>query len=200
MKASKKVQINEFWSWFIINKDEFIPKKISNEFISKLDAKILSLGNFSWEIREGFEKKYMLIISPGGDLELLQFTKEIVSCAPDIAEWEFFYYKPEKKWDFKLTLFEEENVKKIIDVIDWEYVLYKFSDGTFDIIFKAINLNNSTEDEKMIVADIVLESILGEELSLQFIKHIEFVKDFNSVDIQKKSSIKFLKDHFHELI
>ncbi|TCN50005.1 hypothetical protein D0809_24075 [Flavobacterium circumlabens] len=193
-------EINEFWNWFIINKNELVPKKITESFISQLDSKILSMGKFSWEIREGLIKNYMLIISPGGDVELLPATQKIIEFSPKIEDWEFYHYKPAKKWNFQLTLYEEDNVRKILDVKDWEYVLYKFSDGTFDIIFKAINLNESSEDEKLLVGDIVLESFLGEELSLKFIKNIEFVKDFDGADEQKKGSITFLKNHFDELL
>lgn len=194
------IEIKEFWNWFALNKDQFIPSKITNEFISQLDNKILSMGDFSWEIREGISKNYMLIISPGGDINLLSRTKEIISFSPDLEDWEFFHYKPEKKWDFKLSLYEEDKVQKIVDVSDWEYVLYKFPDGSFDIIFRAENLINSSDDEKIVIAEIVLESILGEELSLEYIKNIEVLLEFDDVDMQKKSSIKFLKDHFTELI
>ncbi|WP_163410242.1 hypothetical protein [Flavobacterium ajazii] len=192
--------INEFWSWFTTHKTDLAPENISDNLISKLDHKILSLGDFSWEIREGDTEENMLIISPGGDVDLLPETNKVIKLAPKIENWEFCYYKPSKNWDFQLTLYEESNVKKILDVKDWEYVLYKFKDGTFDIIFKTRNLNSSTKEEQMLIADIVLESVIGEENSLRFIKKIEFVDEFNIVDKQKSNSIEVLKQHFDELV
>lgn len=193
-------RINEFWTWFIKHKTYLTPENISDNLISKLDDKILSLGDFSWEIHKGDTEENMLIISPGGDVDLIPETNKVIRLAPKIENWEFRYYKPSKNWDFQLTLYEEDNVKKILDVKDWEYVLYKFRDGTFDIIFKTRNLNSVTKDEQLLIADIVLESIIGEENSLRLIKKIEFVDEFNDVDKQKSNSIKVLKQHFDELI
>lgn len=193
-------KIDEFWSWFLANKLDLIPEKISDNLIAKLDSKISLMGDFSWEIREGLIEENMLIISPGGDVDLLPCTKRIIELAPKIEDWEFCHYKPSKKWDYQLTLYEESNVKKILDVKDWEYVLYKFHDETFDIILKANNLKSSSEKEKTLIGDIILESIIGEEQSLKFIKNIEFVDEFDNSDIQNKNSIKFLKEHFEELL
>lgn len=193
-------RINEFWTWFIKYKTYLAPENISDNLISKLDDKILSLGDFNWEIHKGDTEENMLIISPGGDVDLIPETNKVIRLAPKIENWEFRYYKPSKNWDFQLTLYEEDNVKKILDVKDWEYVLYKFRDGTFDIIFKTRNLNSVTKDEQLLIADIVLESIIGEENSLRLIKKIEFVDEFKDVDKQKSNSIKVLKQHFDELI
>lgn len=193
-------KVNGFWNWFIDNKFDLVPERISDNLISKLDDKILSLGDFSWEIREGFIKENMLIISPGGNIDLLPITKRIIELAPIIEDWEFSHYKPSKEWDYQLILYEESNVKKILNVKDWEYVLYKFKDGTFDIIFKTKNLNSSLQEEKVLVGDIVLESIIGEESSLKFIKNMEFVQEFNDTDKQKSNPLIFLKKHFEELI
>lgn len=193
-------RINEFWTWFIKHKTYLTPENISDNLISKLDDKILSLGDFSWEIHKGDTEENMLIISPGGDVDLIPETNKVIRLAPKIENWEFRYYKPSKNWDFQLTLYEEDNVKKILDVKDWEYVLYKFRDGTFDIIFKTRNLSSVTKDEQLLIADIVLESIIGEKNSLRLIKKIEFVDEFNDVDKQKSNSIKVLKQHFDELI
>ena len=195
-----KRKIDEFWNWFIANKLDLVPEKISDNLIAKLDSKILSMGDLSWEIREGVIEENMLIISPGGDVDLLPITKKIIELAPKIEHWEFCHYKPSKKWDYQVTLYEESSVKKILDVKDWEYVLYKFPDETFDILLKAKNLESSSEKEKVLVGDIVLESIIGEEQSLKFIKKIEFVDEFDDSDDQNKNSIEFLKKHFEELL
>lgn len=200
MENINRKNVEKFWIWFEENKGFLMPDKITKLLINKLNEKILELGNFNWEIREGIYKDNMLIISPGGDINLLNLTKEIIQSAPEITGWEFYHYKPSKQWDFKLSLYELFNLKKTLDVKDWEYVLYSFSDGTFDIVLKASNLTSMSENEKNIIIDIVLESILGEEESLNLIKKIDIVNEFGDSEGERKSSIKHLKNHIEQLI
>jgi hypothetical protein len=192
-------KIINFWKWFENNQDNLVPEKINNTGITNLNNKILELGDFAWEIREGLNKDNMLIISPGGDVGLLNATQNIISFGPELPNWEYYHYKPAKNWDFKLSILEKSNIKKILDVSEWYYVLYRFSDNTYDIIIKASNLNNTLDEEKLIIADIVLESIFGEELSLKLFKNIEFVNEFNEEDISKVSSIQNLQKHLETL-
>lgn len=200
MEVSDK-KITEFWNWFANNESELTSDVLSNQRIEELNNKILDMGDFNWEVREGSQKRNMLIISPGGDLDLLPYTEKIIKLAPELPFWEFYHYKPRKEWDYKLALHtDNQGVKKMLSVEDWQYVLYKFSDKTFDIIFKADNLRGMSEDEKYIISDIVLESILGEEKSLKYIKQIEFVEQFGTKEIGKESSLKNLGNHFEQLI
>jgi len=199
MEDINQKAVNNFWTWFKKNKDYLMSDKITKLLIKKLDEEIIRLGNFNWEIREGINEDNMLIISPGGDINLLSITKEIILSAPKIEGWEFYHYKPCKNWDYKLSLHEFFNLKKTLDVKDWEYVLYSFSDGTFDIVLKANNLNSMSENEKYIIIDIVLESILGEEISLKLIKKIDIVDKFEDTEYDRKSSIEYLKNHIEQL-
>ena len=195
----KTKKIIKFWNWFKKNQSALEPESIDDIFINKLDKEILSLGNFSWEIREGNIKPNMLIISPGGDFDLLKETKKVLKLAPSNDNWEFYHYKPSKKWDYKFHFNESSGIKRIVNAEEWEYVLLRFKDGTYDIILKADSLNMIPEDERIIAADIVLESILGEKLSLELIKDIELTNSFTNNYASKKSSIKNLKDHIFKL-
>lgn len=195
----RKSTIKKFWHWFEKHQLELEPEKIDDKFIDRLDQEILLLGNFTWEIREGNKKPNMLIISPGGDIDLLKDTKSIIELAPSNDKWEFYFYKPSKKWDYKFSFIEHSGVKRMVTAEDWEYVLLKFKDGTYDIIIKANNLNTIPEEERLIAIDIVLESILGEKLSLELIKNIELTNSFIDDYSSKKSSIKNLKDHIFKL-
>lgn len=189
----------DFWDWFASNQSYLVPDKITNELVAQLDAKILSLGDFGWEIREGKDKDNMLIISPSGNPELLKTTKGIIDKAPHLPVWEFCHYKPAKDWDFKLSVEEGANIKRMIDVSEWQYVLLKFPDGTYDMLLKAGNIGKLPDNEKNVMADIVLESILGEKLSLELIKNIEFVDDFSEEYQSKKTSVRHLKDHIFDM-
>jgi len=197
--AQEDRKIVSFWNWFEDNKENLKPDEINRELINILNDKILDFGDLSWEIREGTQKENMFIISPGGNFKLLSKSRQIISMSPVLLDWEFYHYKPAKNWDYKLSIYEDSEIK-IIDVSLWEYVLYKFKDNTFDIILKAKNIKSLSDDEKYTLADIVLESILGEEESLTLIKNIEFVKDFNIGDNSKKSSIRLFKNHIEHLM
>ena len=191
-------EIHRFWSWFAKNEKLLAPKLITDNLIDVLDKKILSLGDFSWEIRRGEEKENMLIISPGRNLALLAATKNIIELAPDMTFWEFQYFKPAKDWKFRFSI-DNGDVKRMLDASDWEYVLLKFPDGTYDIILKAESLNPLPKDYQEDAVEIVLESSIGEKLRLELIKDIEIVNEIPNEYGGKKTSIKFLKDQIYEL-
>lgn len=197
-KNMNNLDVENFWTWFETNKELFRPEIISNENIDKLNSKILSLGDFDWEIREGITKENLLIISPGGNLDLIESTKSVIALAPLLSEWEFLHYKPSKKWDYKLSI-EEGCVKRMIDASEWEYVLFKFNDGCYDVLIKAHSISSLDVDYQYDLIDLVLENILGEEMSFKLIKNVEIVSDFDKESIDKKSNIKCLKEHLTEL-
>ena len=198
MKVTK--EINNFWKWFIENESKMRPDLITDKWIQELDNLVNNLGDFSWEIRAGIEKDNLFILSPGGNIDLLKETQEIVNLAPEINSWELHYYKPEKQWDYKFSFLEESGVNKIIDSKKWEYVIYKFKDNSFDIILKADNLESFSMEDKLLAADIVLESILGEKLSLELFQDVEIVENFSDKEMNKKNAITNLKDHIFQLL
>lgn len=192
MAEANNLKIQNFWNWFKENSSKINPEVITEDMIDTLDSKILELGDFAWEIREGISKPNMLIISPGGDVELLEHTKSIIENSLAIDEWEFEYFKPAKEWDYSFYIDEEST---LIDASDWEYVLLKFSDGTFDILIKAENINTLDDNDKSIAIDIVLESSLGEKNYLERILNYELVSSFEGKYAGKQNNIKVLGDH-----
>lgn len=187
--------ISEFWNWFEFHNLELSSDKITNALIDELNDKILSLADLNWEIREGIEKPNMLIISAGGDNELLPISKEIIKTAPKLKDWEYCYYKPPKKWDYSLSLKNQIGFDKEINVDNWEYVLLRLDNGLFGIVIKADNIDTFKDDEKYTIADIVLENILGDDLSYSLIKNVEIINDFDTNQIKNKNNIKYLMSH-----
>ncbi|MBB6372769.1 hypothetical protein [Chryseobacterium shigense] len=187
--------ISEFWNWFEFHNLELSSDKITNGLIDELNDKILSLADLNWEIREGIEKPNMLIISAGGDNELLPVSKEIIKTAPKLKDWEYCYYKPPKKWDYSLSLKNHIGFDREINVDNWEYVLLRLDDGSFGIVIKADNIDTFKDDEKYTIADIVLENILGDDLSYSLIKNVEIINDFDTNQIKNKNNIKYLMLH-----
>ena len=189
-------KIKNFWNWFEQNSQQINPEIITQNMISSLDSKILELGDFAWEIREGKTKPYMLVISPGGDAHLLGKTKTVIESSISISDWEFEYYKPAKDWDY--TFFINETTE--INASNWEYVLLKFSDGTFDILIKVDNLNKLDGDDQDIAINIVLESTIGEKIYIERIVNYEIVTDFENKYDGKQNKITVLSDHLTQML
>lgn len=188
----EEVKIQKFWDWFKMNHSKINPEIITEDMIDALDSKILELGDFAWEIREGKSKPNMLIISPGGDVDLIAQTKMIIEHAFIIDEWEFEYFKPAKDWDYSFYIDDE----RLIDASDWEYVLLKFSDGTFDILIKADNIDSLNDEEQSIAIDITLESCIGEKDYLEKILNYELVNSFEGKHNNKQNKMTVFPEHF----
>ncbi|WP_296151671.1 hypothetical protein [uncultured Flavobacterium sp.] len=191
-------KIKKFWEWFSKNESMIAPDKITNALVDKLNDMILSMGDYDWEIREGKNKENMLIISPGGDPDLLESTQEIIKLSPNLKKWEFEYYKPAKAWDYRFSI-DDGGLTRMIDASDWEYVLLKFPGSNYDIIIKADSLKVLPEKYHFSSLNIILESILGEKKRLELIENIDLVTEFPEEYINQKGSIKFLNDQLSDL-
>lgn len=197
MKIIEKTE--KFWKWFDSVKEKLSPEIIDEKMIGILNSKILVLGDFDWEIREGINKANLLIISPGGDLNLIDKAKYIISLAPVYNDWEFYYFKPPKDWDFKLYV-EKNGGKEMVDASNWTYVLYEFDNSNYDIAIKAQTIKHLDIDFQYDLIDLVLENILGEEMSLEKIKNVEIVSNFDKDIFPKSNSIRDLKSHLKSLV
>jgi hypothetical protein len=193
-------EIRDFWQWFSANCEKIAIDFENSNLLDELDNRITSLGDFTWEIGPGKIKSCALVISPGGDVELLKKTKEVVKNALECKDWEYYYAKPPKEWDLTFD-YETQNGKTIlVDASGWEYVLLKYEDGMFEIIIKDFTLCQLDDDEKQIVAEIVLDGVLGEELRMERIFAIEIVDDFAPQYQDKSTNIKKLESHLKSLM
>lgn len=188
-----------FWNWFTKHKQMLSNLNINDSFIMQLDSRVLSLGNFVWEVGPGINKPHSFTISPGGDFNLLKDTKRIISFAPKLEDWEFYYAKRIKDWNNYFHVIAD-GVKYAIDISKWEYILLAYEDKTFDIIVKPNPYPFELEEKIYGVLEMVLDSIVGEEHRLEQIKYTEVVADFDSDLINSKSLLVNLKDHFEHLL
>lgn len=190
----------QFWKWFDQNRDRYEGDEISDQSIELIDQKITSLGDVTWEIGPGRIKLLALTISPGGDATLLQQTKEIVSYAPILNDWEFNYAKPVKEWDnfFYLMINGQELG---VDISKWKYVIYKTEGYKFDIevhLFDLPPLLLTEKDEVLYgIVEMVIESILGEETRLERIDELSFIR--NPKVKENGSYILHLRQHLETL-
>ncbi|HEX2846093.1 MAG TPA: hypothetical protein VHN59_06065 [Chitinophagaceae bacterium] len=195
-----EIKYQQFWDWFVQNRTLFAGTEITDQSIELIDQRINILGEFAWEIGPGQLKTTSLTISPGGDRDLLPTTKEIISYAPTLPDWEFHYAKPVKEWENYFNVMV--NDQKIgINISKWEYTLSRYDTNIYDIRIKLVDVPVTILAEKdqalYGIVEMVLESIIGEEKRLERINEIEIVKE----DVFKKqaSSILHLKQHIDSL-
>jgi len=190
----------DFWNWFSENQNEFGKHFENQSLLKELDLRITSLGDFSWEVGPGSKKPNALVISPGGHIELLKVTKEIIDLAPDFIEWEFHHAKPPKVWDLKFSIQDENENEIEIDANDWQYVLLKYPDNKFEIILAAAQMQHLSEESKHLAAEIVLDGLLGEQKRMELIDVIDVVRQFEDNHKGKAGSIVNLLKHLDKLI
>jgi len=192
--------IKKFWNWFVQNCQNFGDNFENNTLIDELDRWVKRLGNFSWEIGPGIKKENLFVISPNGNLQLLPETKNIIDNSRKCDGWEYYYAKPAKNWNpiFEYENSDGENVR--IDASSWKYILLKYNDGMFTVIIQAPQLNQMQDDDKLMVAEILLDGILGEEIRMLKISNIEIVNDFDLQYKGKESEIVNLGDHINKMI
>jgi hypothetical protein len=191
-------KIDNFWKWFSSIAAELSVDYENITILDELDQRISNLGEFSWEIGPGVNEPNCLVISPNGDLDQLEKTKYIVSQAPKIKNWELFYSKQPKQWDFVFEI-EVNNKIETIDASQWKYTLFKYPDQIFDILIESPQLNQFNEDDKIFISEIALDGTIGEESRITFIDNIEVVVDAGDYKSQLTQFIK-LKDHLESLL
>jgi len=195
-----KLDINMFWDWFSKHYKDLGENFDNEKVLNEIDDKLMDLGGFAWEIGQGTKSDNQLVISPGGDLDLLPITKEIVSYAKIIPGWEFHYAKPPKEWDFIFD-FEKDNGDVFeINASNWQYVLLKYEDEGFEIIIQTRDLDGLGEDDKLVASEILLDGILGEEVRMLHTSYIDVVKDFDNQHVNKSTDINCLNNHLKTLL
>lgn len=185
--------IKEFWKWFASICEDFGEDFDNYDLIDDLDRRISSLGDFTWELGPGINSSNMLVISPGGELSLLEKTKKIISYSLKCKGWEFFYAKPPKDWDLIFDFYRDSEEHIEVNANTWEYVLLKYDDGMFEILIKCENVDSRLSiDERQIACEILLDGILGEELRILRFEIIEVVDSFERKYQNKVLNIKSL--------
>lgn len=195
-----KTAIDNFWDWFLIHKSDFGGDFYNDKLINELDNRIKKMGPFSWELGPGKTCDNQFVISPNGDADLLPITKEIVSRAKALPDWEFYFAKPQKQWNLEFLFENEEGLKIKVSATDWKYVLLAYEDGTFDIIICPTGLKNCTENDKFLATEILLDGILGEEKRMICINAIDIVREFEAKYVKKTNEIKDLANHLEKLL
>ncbi|MFN7488644.1 MAG: hypothetical protein ACK5QK_02840 [Chryseotalea sp.] len=148
--------------------------------MDELDRRLLNFG-LRWEVGPGKTKENSFTISPSGDNEKIELTKEFIRISPTIDSWEFYNFKqPKVNWD-KLEL-PEDNINITAD--KWRYILLKYKDGKKEILIKGDSLNTVDTDLKLVVAEMVLTNLIGEERMMTELDFVDVLSpDDNTYDL-----------------
>lgn len=194
-------RIREFWSWFADARTTFGERFENGAAVEELARRIAGLGRFSWELGPGLQNPshQLLVISPGGDRDLLSLARDIVAQAPSCPGWEFFPARPPKQWDLRASL-EYEGVGMItLDARSWRYALRKKSDGLYEILIGAPELVYYDPVVKQVAVGIILDGELGEAARLDHIAAIEVVSEFDADLEVSADPLVLLKERWAEL-
>lgn len=189
---------HDFWQWFSAAAGRIDKDPSNDSIIREIDERVSAIGPFSWEIGPGVAKKWFFCISPNRDAELHTAAKRVIAAAPNFEDWEFYAAKPPKNWDHQFSMVYKGR-QLSIDASDWKYVLHQYPDRVVDITMYVRKIPSIPDDVLPLVADIVAEGILGEQLMMSCVNDVEAVAD-SAVDLSPSASpIRDLLAHVREL-
>ena len=195
MKDKVREKMEEFWEWFA-NNEKLIAEILNDDFhegrkslARNMDNFILQFGMFTWEMGPA-EGHYYLTVSPNGNEELLEVSKELVSYAPVLRRWKFYASKPKKEWDLKFRVFDDWMTGHDVDASDWEYLIERVSTASkIGIVIAAKSIAHLDQDTKLSAADVVVTSLIGEAFKIQKVESIQIVDEFDEISAAKSKSI-----------
>ena len=198
---TEPARIREFWGWFAGACTTFGDTFENAAAIEELARRIAGLGEYSWEIGPAQKNPshLLLVISPGGNRDLLPRTREIIALAPDCPGWEFAPARPPKQWDLRAALEYEGVGSLFLDARPWRYAIQKDPQGKLRVVICAPELADYEDPVKQGAAGIILDGELGEDARLDHIARIDVVAEFDENLADSANPISELKEQWAEL-
>jgi hypothetical protein len=193
-----KDAIQEFWIWFESIASDLLAYPTNKNLIKKIDEHVYRLGRYDWEVGPWNDGLYYFAISPNLDIEKATTARRIIEMAPICKGWHFLSSKPPKAWTGIWKMTNETGDEILIDSNDWKYVLYRFNDDTFDIDIVIDSIKGNL-DTQYLAADIALTGYLGEENFMRLIKNIQIVNEFEVLNKDKATLLKYIKSHMDDI-
>lgn len=175
MSVPAESDIRAFWVWFESVSCDLAEDFDNEELVAALDTRVAELGNFEWELGPGATRPNALVISPGGDPELLRATRKVVSKAPAITGWEFLHARHPRQWQMRFTIEDRSGAVRQVDASGWCYVLLRYPDGAHEVIIEAPSMAEFDEELRYSAAIVVLDGLLGEERRLEAVDEVSIV-------------------------
>jgi len=180
-KSTPKNPEEEFWNWFIKNKNQ-VEKFMDSDFsdysiYNKLTNKIKNYNDLLFpELTKTEDNKYVLIITPDGMKDGVEPTKKLAEQCPVIDNWVIVKFRQptdEVVLNFKGLEYPSTDIE-ILPQIDHER----------DVVDINVFIRNMNKDEKLYqsLAFLYFDHILGEFNSITKVGYI----DFHHLDKDKK--------------
>ena len=194
-------KIENLWNWFVQN-EQLIIDAVQNEtasetLIENLDNLILDLGMFKWEIGRGKNQPWYFTISPNGDKDLINISRQVIQHAPELKNWEFNYFEPAKDWDRTFVLYDNNMDEQDIDASNWNVVALPTKGGMMEVLLEATNIAHLDEDTAFTAAELVIIAEIGEENRIHKVQAVNIVENLESEHDSRKihiGELKFLLD------
>jgi hypothetical protein len=163
--------IDRFWAWFKENAISLKDLRPESVRWSELDRQLAAIGVDGWEIGpESIQQGDLFFaLSTKGDRNIFRINQRIVARAPSIGGWKFLPAKPRKHWDRRFLW-----STRTLDASNWKFILYSYDDGMYDLALLGDVLGEFSDVEKRRILAFVVESELGEGISLERICGLEF--------------------------
>ena len=198
-KQQKKIE--SFWDWFLNMENQFKgyfddDPLINKEFlIESMNNRVLDFGLFSWQMGQGKERPYYFTISPNGNQQRMELSKSIINTAPRLDDWELYFAKQAKDWDFKLLLYDNFMRECQIDVGLWQFSLMNKPGNKVDIYLKLNGTENIDIDTRLTAIDLAITNIIGEERKIMEVHKIEILEENTGIENNNLTPISQLLDH-----
>ena len=186
--------VSRFWQWFSENHHN-----VSNAY-STADYDWLSTNvsrrirllsdSLNWEIGPYHVPDKTFVLSPT-IRENLPLTRAAVEMAPELVGWRFLHAKPRKQ----LTRLVFQSRGCTVDAEGWQYKLVSYNKGEFVDLLLYIDAEGFPSAHDQLFAELVVESLVGEELRLDRIGFVQANIVENTREIENTTPIRFLHKH-----
>lgn len=186
--------VARFWTWFAENQHD-VSKAYSNSDHDWLVANISRrIRNFSdsvnWEIGPYNLPDKTFVLSPT-IRDNLPLTRAAVKIAPELSGWRFLHAKPRKQ--LQRLIFQSHGCT--VDAESWHYQLVSYNKGEFVDVLLYINAEGFPLAHDQLFAELVVESLVGEELRLDRIGFIQPSIIENTEQLDRATPIRYLHEH-----
>jgi hypothetical protein len=186
--------VSRFWNWFAENHRNISDAYNNSDYdwlSANISRRIRQLSDsLNWEIGPYHFPDSTFVLSPT-IRENLSLTREAVKSAPQISGWRFLHAKPRKT--LKRLLFESHGCT--VDAENWRYQLVSYNKGEFVDLLLYINATGFPLAHDQLFAELVVESLVGEELRLDRIGVVQPNIVENTGELENLTPIRYLYEH-----
>lgn len=186
--------VARFWQWFAENHRD-VSKAYDSSNVDWLHANIsrriwqLS-DSLKWEIGPYNFPDKTFVLSPT-IRENLPLTRTAVKVAPELSGWRFLHAKPRKQ--LKRLVFQSHGCT--VDAESWQYQLVSYNKGEFVDLLLYIDAEGFPSAHEQLFTELVIESLVGEELRLDRVGIVQPNLVENTGEIENTTPIRYLHEH-----